>query len=55
MLKKFNKIADKMDEILATSMRDLGKSGLGYMEKGIVMMKSPTNFMKEANHNDDQG
>ncbi|MBA0796056.1 hypothetical protein Gohar_006856 [Gossypium harknessii] len=50
MLKKFNIGSNKLDEILAASRRDIGRSGLGFVDKGKVVMKSPTVFVKGSIH-----
>ncbi|MBA0826304.1 hypothetical protein Goarm_011169 [Gossypium armourianum] len=50
MLKKFNIGSNKLDEILAASRRDIGRSGLGFVDKGKAVMKSPTVFVKGSIH-----
>lgn len=50
MLEKFNSNSGKLEEILATGKRNLGKSGIRYVEKkGKTMKKSSKVFAKTTN------
>ncbi|MBA0763184.1 hypothetical protein Gotri_012679 [Gossypium trilobum] len=47
---KRERSSNKLDEILAASRRDIGRSGLGFVDKGKAVMKSPTVFVKGSIH-----
>ncbi|MBA0587097.1 hypothetical protein Gorai_000233, partial [Gossypium raimondii] len=52
MLEKFTTSRNKLDEILAVGMRDLGKGGLRYVHKRKVVIQNPTSFVKALSSND---
>ncbi|MBA0799642.1 hypothetical protein Gohar_010146, partial [Gossypium harknessii] len=52
MLEKFTTSRNKLDEILAIGMRDLGKGGLRYVDKRKVVIQNRTSFVKASSSSD---
>ncbi|MBA0683407.1 hypothetical protein Goari_025069 [Gossypium aridum] len=52
MLEKFTTSRNKLDEILAIGMRDLGMGGLRYVDKRKVVIQNPTSFVKASSSSD---